>query len=120
MIYFCSLCKKRISEGVYRYSLKHFGKALCMDHQKASQNKVYSSEKTSQKKKQYYCNECKKTITYAEFKYSMRYFDRALCRDCQPIREKKMSVPPRRELDKTSRIEFGGKWPEEERHRNGW
>src|SRR3990172_12387449 len=34
MRYYCSVCKETISENVYRYSIDHFGKALCMTHQK--------------------------------------------------------------------------------------
>lgn len=85
MLYFCSVCEKRISKGVNDYSLEHFGKALCMAHQPKSQK--------AQEKKHYYCNECNKTITYAELKYSLKNFDKILCRGCQPIIEKTYSCP---------------------------
>lgn len=30
----CSVCKEKISDGVYNYSVEHFGIPLCMNHQK--------------------------------------------------------------------------------------
>ena len=110
---FCTICKKRISEGVYDYSLRHFGKALCMKHQNDFKHKGANSAKTNtQHNMRYYCNECKKTITYAELKYSIKNFDKPLCRGCQPVKEKTISVPPPKfELSEKSRIEIGGKQP---------
>ncbi len=32
--HFCDVCKERIAESVYEYSMNHFDKALCMEHQK--------------------------------------------------------------------------------------
>ncbi len=34
MHYYCNICKVTISKPVYDYSIKHYGKALCMQHQK--------------------------------------------------------------------------------------
>ena len=34
MHYFCSVCKKTISDKVYNYSMDNFGRALCLNHQK--------------------------------------------------------------------------------------
>jgi hypothetical protein len=97
MGYYCSICKEPISERIHQYSMNHFGKALCIEHQK-----------TATPKKTYFCSECKQTITYGEFKFSVRNFDKSLCRDCQPEIEEKFSAPPQKhELNKTSRIEFG-------------
>ena len=33
MRYYCSVCKKTISENIYKYSMDKFGKALCREHQ---------------------------------------------------------------------------------------
>lgn len=35
MRYYCSICKQTITENVYRFSMNKYGKALCMEHQKA-------------------------------------------------------------------------------------
>jgi len=37
--YCCNICKKRITEDVYRYSVDNFGKALCRKHQGTRQAK---------------------------------------------------------------------------------
>jgi len=42
---YCNICKKTISKEVYDYSLKYFGKPLCMTHQK--QEKSSYNNKTS-------------------------------------------------------------------------
>ncbi len=34
MEYYCSLCKKTITEGEFQYSMDKFGRALCREHQK--------------------------------------------------------------------------------------
>lgn len=97
MGYYCSICKEILSEGVNQYSIEHFGKPLCLQHQKTATSET-----------QYYCDECKQTITYGEFKFSINNFDMPLCRDCQPEIEEKVSAPPQKyELNKTSKIEFG-------------
>jgi hypothetical protein len=83
MGYYCRVCKKVLSEGVNQYSIEHFGKPLCMHHQKTAKSET-----------QYYCNECKQKITYGEFKFSTKNFDMPLCRDCQPEIEEKISAPP--------------------------
>lgn len=101
MDYNCSICKKGISERVYQYSIKHYKKALCFEHQK-----------TVKSTSQYYCNECKKTISYAEFQFSLKNFNRALCRDCQPVIEKNFSAPSPK-FHGTYKIEIGGKLPKE-------
>ena len=94
---YCSICKEPINEEIQQYSTSHFGKALCLEHQK-----------TATPKKTYFCSECKQTITYREFKFSIRNFDKALCRDCQPEIEEKLSAPPQNfRLNQTSKIEFG-------------
>ena len=85
MGYCCSICKEVISERVQQYSMKRFGKALCIEHQK-----------TAVPKKQYFCSECKQTITHEEFKFSLRNFDKPLCRNCQPEIEEKISAAPRK------------------------
>ena len=36
---YCNICEKPISRNVYSYSMNHFGKALCMYHQKAIEPK---------------------------------------------------------------------------------
>lgn len=85
MSYYCSVCKAAISESANEYSMRHFGKALCVQHQKAVEPQ-----------KGYFCSECKQAITYGEFKYSLRNFDKPLCRDCQPEEEEKLSAAPRK------------------------
>lgn len=49
MRYYCNICKETISKKVYEYSMKNFGKALCMTHQPKGKNDVsYSSKITPQ------------------------------------------------------------------------
>jgi hypothetical protein len=104
MGYYCSICKEVLSEGVYLYSIEHFGKPLCLQHQKRAKSET-----------QYYCNECKQTITYGEFKFSNENFDMPLCRDCQPETEEKISAPPQNfRLNQTSKIEFGKSSPKKD------
>ena len=97
MDYTCSICKKSITPRVNQYSKDHFGKPLCLEHQK-----------TAKDQKQYFCCECKQPITYGEYKFSQRNFEMPLCRECQPEEEEKVSAPPQRyQLNRTSKIEFG-------------
>jgi hypothetical protein len=101
MGYYCSVCKEVLSEGVNQYSIEHFGKPLCMNHQKTAKSET-----------QYHCNECKQTITYGEFNFSTNNFDMPLCRDCQPEIQEKLSAPPQNfRLNQTSKIEFGKSYP---------
>src|SRR3990170_3001156 len=67
MQYCCSVCKETISEGVYRFSMDKFGKALCLAHQK----KVPSQE--------LFCSLCKVRIGEPVFDYSLKHFGKALC-----------------------------------------
>ena len=39
MRYYCSSCKETISKKVYEYSKNHFGKSLCMNHQRLQKTK---------------------------------------------------------------------------------
>jgi very-short-patch-repair endonuclease len=48
MRYYCSNCKETISKKVYEYSKNHFGKALCMNHQRLQKTK--KQDKTSKSK----------------------------------------------------------------------
>ncbi|OGJ22251.1 hypothetical protein A3K73_05940 [Candidatus Pacearchaeota archaeon RBG_13_36_9] len=41
----CEVCKEEITEKVYEYSLKNFGKALCMRHQHTGNNSLSTKEK---------------------------------------------------------------------------
>jgi very-short-patch-repair endonuclease len=43
MRYYCNVCKETISEEVYEYSKSHFGKPLCMNHQKIARDDRSSS-----------------------------------------------------------------------------
>ena len=45
MRYYCNICRETISEEVYEYSKKHFGRALCMNHQKIAKADATSSSK---------------------------------------------------------------------------
>jgi hypothetical protein len=83
MGYYCSICKEPINEESQQYSTRHFGKALCIEHQK-----------TATPKKTYICSECKQTIIYEEHKFSVKNFEKPLCRDCLPEIEEKLSAPP--------------------------
>ena len=65
--------------------MSHFGKALCLEHQK---NAVPV--------KKYYCSDCKQEISYSVFKYALRNFGKPLCRDCQPEIEETFSVAPKK------------------------
>jgi hypothetical protein len=99
MGYFCEVCKRTITEGVNEYSIKHFGKALCMIHQKSIQER-----------NNYYCVECRAAISYEMYKFSVDVFEEPLCYNCQPEEETTESAPPQKsELKKTSPIEFGRK-----------
>jgi hypothetical protein len=99
MVYFCTVCKRTITDGVNEYSIKHFGKALCMIHQKSVK------ERNS-----YYCVECRMAITYEMYKYSIDKFEEPLCYGCQPEEDTTESSPPQKsELNRTSLIEFGKK-----------
>jgi very-short-patch-repair endonuclease len=45
MRYYCNVCRETISEEVYEYSKKHFGRALCMSHQKIAKADASGSSK---------------------------------------------------------------------------
>ncbi len=100
MDYCCMVCKEAITEREHLYSMEHFNKPLCLQHQTIAPRR-------------YYCSECRKTITYGEFKFSLRNFDKLLCKDCQPEREEKTSAAPKK-FRGTYKIEFGGKMPKTE------
>jgi len=52
MEYYCNKCNETISEKEYQYSTKHFGKALCMGHQKQQGHQSTKPlEKSSYKQK---------------------------------------------------------------------
>lgn len=103
MVCLCSVCRRSISENVNQQSMKSFGTALCLEHQKtakANSNPVY------------WCSECKNAISHEEFTYSINHFDKPLCFGCQPEEEEKVSAPPqKRGLNRGSLIEFGKKYP---------
>ena len=40
MRYYCNICKETITSSEYRYSIEHFNKALCKEHQKEYPNKT--------------------------------------------------------------------------------
>ena len=44
MVY-CNICKKTITKVVYDYSMKHYGKALCMQHQPQKATPYISTKK---------------------------------------------------------------------------
>jgi very-short-patch-repair endonuclease len=86
MRYYCSVCKETISERVYSFSMDKFGKALCINHQKAiaprppapkiPQPQIYASQG-------YSCSVCKDNISNQVYDYSMNHFGAALCRNHQ-------------------------------------
>jgi len=47
--YYCNVCKKPISEKVFFYSKNHYGKPLCMYHQKAADSYQEKTSKPEQK-----------------------------------------------------------------------
>ncbi len=49
MGYYCNKCKKTISKGVFNYSMKNYGKALCMDCQKTDDSNKGKKSETGQK-----------------------------------------------------------------------
>jgi very-short-patch-repair endonuclease len=49
MNYYCSVCKKTITEKVYQYSMDKFGKALCYEHQNDVQTKYKSNHMSKRK-----------------------------------------------------------------------
>lgn len=72
MRYYCSVCKQTISDKVYHYSMDHFGKALCMDHQKhASQPPELHFE--------HFCTVCRESISKQVYDYSTSHYGAALC-----------------------------------------
>jgi very-short-patch-repair endonuclease len=50
MTYFCSVCKRVISDDVYRYSRSHYSVALCRDHQQNPEHQTTQSIKSTNKK----------------------------------------------------------------------
>jgi len=63
----CSICKKSVSEKVYKYSINHFNKVLCFNHQKEILPE------------RFYCSFCKQKISEKVNKYSTKYFGKSLC-----------------------------------------
>ena len=47
---YCNVCKKPISKDVFSYSMNHFGRSLCLNHQKKGKKREVStnSKVTSQ------------------------------------------------------------------------
>ena len=147
---YCSVCKQTISDKVYEYSMNHFGRPLCINHQKANNPEVML------------CTFCKRKISKKVYDYSTRHFGRALCwehqknakpnkptsskiitrpqilrhcsdcnraitlcRKCQPYTERRKkyrtsSAPPKRKLTKPSPIELGGKTPKDKKYYSGY
>ncbi len=50
MRYYCNICKETITSSEYRYSIEHFNKALCRDHQKEYPNKTEKKMNTHTKR----------------------------------------------------------------------
>jgi very-short-patch-repair endonuclease len=76
MRYYCSVCKETMSENVYRYSIDHFGKALCMNHQKTSPKKEVAPHR-------YVCSICKESISENVSRFSTDRFGASLCMNHQ-------------------------------------
>jgi very-short-patch-repair endonuclease len=72
MPYYCSVCKEPIDQNVYRYSMDHFGKALCRNHQRRNVQKEFVPSG-------YFCSVCKERISERVFRYSMDNHGKALC-----------------------------------------
>lgn len=70
MEYYCKVCNQRMSENVYDYSMRHFGRALCMEHQRNT---------SRGEAKRFLCRLCKQRISETVYNYSMRHFGKALC-----------------------------------------
>jgi len=49
MRYYCNICKKTISKNVVSYSMNHYGKPLCMEHQKTFASKKGTNSETEHK-----------------------------------------------------------------------
>jgi len=75
MAYNCNVCKVSISEKVYEYSMAHFGKPLCMQHQKA----------IAPTPKEFFCSICKEKISETVNYYSSMRFGKPLCIHHQKI-----------------------------------
>jgi very-short-patch-repair endonuclease len=69
--YLCNVCKQPISDKVNNYSLSHYGKPLCMTHQRSVIPQTCS------------CIVCKRTITEPVFKFSTEHFGAPLCMNHQ-------------------------------------
>lgn len=79
----CSLCRAKISEGVYKYSVKHFGKALCMNHQVKARKELASREG-------FFCSICKEAISEKVYEYSLEHWSKALCIKHQELEKQKL------------------------------
>jgi very-short-patch-repair endonuclease len=69
--YFCNVCKQPISDRVYDYSMTHYGKPLCMTHQRVVVPQTCT------------CIVCKRTITEPVYKFSTEHFGSPLCMNHQ-------------------------------------
>lgn len=76
MRYYCSVCKETISEKVYEYSIDHFGKALCINHQKMTPKKQAAPHR-------YVCTVCKEIISENVSRFSTDRFGAPLCLEHQ-------------------------------------
>lgn len=121
----CSICKQAINQKVYDYSTSHYGRPLCWEHQKnAIHEKAITTKMQPESDGSYRCYICKTRIHPKVYRYSVYNYDRPLCRDCQPpkerIRSRTSSNHRKRELNKPSPIEFGGKIPKGKKYYNGY
>lgn len=78
MQYYCSVCKEGISEKVYHFSRKKYGKALCMTHQKTIAPPPPPTKNIYQSKR-YYCYVCKVSVSEQVYNYSIKNVGTALC-----------------------------------------
>jgi very-short-patch-repair endonuclease len=89
MRYFCSVCKETISDNVYNFSMKKFGKALCMVHQKTiapppSIQPTRCTPPTSMHQTRgYSCSVCGDNISGQVYDYSIAHNGAALCMNHQ-------------------------------------
>ncbi len=75
MGYYCSICKKTISDKVYHYSMDHFGKALCIEHQRATGQPPAPTVSVPTR----FCSICNQSISDQVYSYSMDHNGAPLC-----------------------------------------
>jgi hypothetical protein len=70
MRYYCNVCNETITENIYRYSMDHYGRALCITHQRG-----LSVEKNRLKKSTPQAIKLSNALTSRGIENELEYFD---------------------------------------------